>query len=91
MKSSEQQAIEILRKPYARVLIPDESGGYFAKILEFPGCYAEGETPNEAIQNLESVAESWIEATLGLGQDIPEALEIVKAVERLDREKEKVI
>ncbi|KKK92662.1 hypothetical protein LCGC14_2700670, partial [marine sediment metagenome] len=35
--------------------------------------------------------ESWIEATLGLGQDIPEALEIVKAVERLDREKEKVI
>ncbi|KKM61029.1 hypothetical protein LCGC14_1535950, partial [marine sediment metagenome] len=48
MKSSEQQAIEILRKPYARVLIPDESGGYFAKILEFPGCYAEGETPNEA-------------------------------------------
>jgi len=35
---------EILRKPYARVLVPDENGGFFAEILEFPGCFAEGET-----------------------------------------------
>ncbi len=61
-----------LRKPYIRIMIPDSDGSYFATILEFPGCYAEGETAEEAIENLESSAESWIKASLGQGQNIPE-------------------
>ncbi len=60
-----------LRLPYARILIPEPDGGFFAEILEFPGCLAEGETPDEAYRNLESVAESWIESCLEQGQDIP--------------------
>ncbi len=61
-----------LKKPYIRILIPGSGSGYFATILEFQGCYAEGETAEEAMRNLEEVAESWIEATLEQGQDIPE-------------------
>jgi len=63
---------EYLQKPYSRVVIPDEeSGTYTAQILEFPGCITEGKTPQEAYERLEDIALSWIEAALGMGQDIP--------------------
>jgi antitoxin HicB len=65
-------ANEYLRKPYSRTLIPVGDGTYFAEILEFPGCFAEGESPEEAYKNLEATAESWIEAAQGQGQGIPE-------------------
>jgi antitoxin HicB len=63
---------EYLKKPYSRVVIPDEeSNTYTAQILEFPGCITEGKTPQEAYERLEEVALSWIEAALDMGQDIP--------------------
>jgi predicted RNase H-like HicB family nuclease len=62
-----------LKKPYARVLIYDqESGQYHAEILEFPGCFAVGSTPQEAYANLEEAASSWILGCLEVGQKIPE-------------------
>jgi antitoxin HicB len=60
-----------LREPYSRVLIPDESGGYSAEILEFPGCFAEGDTVEKAYKELEGAAKSWIQARLSQGQEIP--------------------
>jgi predicted RNase H-like HicB family nuclease len=63
---------EYVKKPYARILIPDEDRGYSAEILEFPGCFAEGDTADEAMQALERAAESWIQAALDQGQEIPE-------------------
>jgi predicted RNase H-like HicB family nuclease len=62
----------ILKKPYTKILIANEDQSYSAEILEFPGCYAQGETANEAIENLENSAKSWIEACLEMKQDIPE-------------------
>jgi predicted RNase H-like HicB family nuclease len=63
---------EYLKKPYTRALIPDEESGTFtARIIEFPGCVAEGATASEAYERLEAAAESWIEAALEMGQDIP--------------------
>lgn len=62
---------EYLQQPYARILIPDEQGGYSAEILEFPGCFAEGETADEAMQALDRAADSWIQAALDQGQEIP--------------------
>jgi predicted RNase H-like HicB family nuclease len=73
-KKKELSPRDILQKPYARVLIPEEDGTYSAEILEFPGCYAEGDTAAEAIVELENAAVSWIEATLGQHQEIPEPL-----------------
>jgi predicted RNase H-like HicB family nuclease len=62
-----------LQAPYSRTLIPDaETGTYTAKIEEFPGCIAQGDTPEEAYHNLEAVAVSWIEELLGMGQQVPE-------------------
>lgn len=62
---------EYLKRPYARILIPD-AGKFTAEILEFPGCFAYGDTPEEALQHLERSAESWVEAALEQGQEIPE-------------------
>ena len=62
---------DYLKKPYARILIPDEQGGFCAEILEFPGCFAEGDSPTEAFANLEKAAESWIQASLDQGHEIP--------------------
>ncbi len=73
MNGSAKTVEEYLKAPYARVLTPDEEdGGFTAEILEFPGCFAEGETADEAYRNLEAAAEGWIQAALDLGQDIPE-------------------
>jgi predicted RNase H-like HicB family nuclease len=66
---------DYLNKPYARQLTPDESGGYVATILEFPGCIAEGDTPDEALENLNNAAESWIEAALAGGQYIRDPID----------------
>jgi len=63
---------DYLRQPYTRVLIPEQEGGYSAEILEFPGCYSQGETAEEAIQNVEEAARNWIEATLASGKPIPD-------------------
>jgi antitoxin HicB len=60
-----------LSEPYARVVKPDKSGGYFAEILEFPGCFGEGDTIEEAYKDLEGAAVSWIEARLSQGQEVP--------------------
>jgi predicted RNase H-like HicB family nuclease len=66
------KAHELLKQPYARVLIPDEeSGTYTAQILEFPGCIAQGASPAEAYERLEIAAESWIEGALEMQQEIP--------------------
>ena len=66
-----QSIQEYLKEPYARILIPEEEGGYSAEFLEFPGCFAEGETADEAMQALDRAAEAWIQAALDQGQEIP--------------------
>lgn len=64
---------QYLQEPYAIKLIRDsESGVYTAQIEEFPGCFAEGKTLEEAYTNLQTAAVSWLEAALDMGQVIPE-------------------
>jgi len=67
-----KQAKDYLQLPYARIVVPVDQKSYHAEILEFPGCYAQGETPAEAYTNLEKAAESWIDTAVGQGQQIPE-------------------
>jgi len=63
---------EYLQQPYARIVIPLEAeGGFHAELLEFFGCFAQGETAEEAYTNLEKSAEAWIENALAEGHEIP--------------------
>ena len=72
MNEIEQTAADYLKQPYSRVVIPDEeSGTYTGQILEFPGCFSEGNSAQEAYDRLEEAALSWLQAALDLGQEIP--------------------
>jgi len=73
-KNPKQSPQELLKKPYARILMPEVDGTYSAEMLEFSGCYGEGDTAEEAIRDLEKAAASWIDAAREQGQEIPEPL-----------------
>jgi predicted HicB family RNase H-like nuclease len=45
------------------------------EILEFSGCIATGDTPDEALSSLEEVARDWLTVALEQGQFIPEPVE----------------
>lgn len=70
LTTSEAKSRSILDKGYTRRLTPDPAGGYTANILEFPGCFAEGETADEALHNLDAAAVSWINVSLAHGREI---------------------
>lgn len=73
-----RRAREIFAEPYTQVLTRDQSG-YSAEILEFPGCFASGDTAEEACRNLENAALSWIESELAKGASIPAPLKHYQA------------
>lgn len=62
---------EYLKEPYSRILIPNDDGTYSAEILEFPGCFADGNSADETMTNLSASAISWIEVCQEQGLDIP--------------------
>ncbi len=69
---TEQEARAILCRPYERVLVPDDDGTFFARIREFRGCYATGETAAEAAAALEDVAASWLIGCAEAGLAVPD-------------------
>lgn len=69
-------AADYLKKHYSRCFRPIPEGGFSLYIREFPGCITEYSYDNldKGLELLESVAESWINAALSMGQNIPEPL-----------------
>lgn len=65
-------AEEILKRPYTRLIVPDDDGSYRAEILEFPGCIATAETEEEAVRALREVAMSWLASMDASGRAIPD-------------------
>ena len=43
-------------------LAEEDGGGYLATVPDLPGCMSDGETPEEALQNVRDAIASWIEA-----------------------------
>lgn len=69
-----EEVAKYMAKPYSRVVVPHPSGGCFAEVLELPGCFTQGDTPEEAVKNLEGAMSGWLSAALDAGQAIPEPL-----------------
>jgi len=77
-------------KPYARALKEDpDVGGFTATITEFPGCYAEGETRDEALANIEESATAWMLAALSMDQTVPEPTKHRLRAELAEAERER--
>ena len=62
------------------VLYPDkEDGGWVAEVPSLPGCVSEGETREEALENVRDAIECWIGAAQEHGDPIPsDQLEVHK-------------
>lgn len=65
---------EYMRFPYAVRISTDECGEevcYMAVNPELDGCMAQGDTPSEAVRNLEDARQSYIAAAIKRGLPIP--------------------
>jgi len=50
----------------------EEDGSFVVEVPELPGCVADGETYIEALQNVQTVMQEWIETAQELGRPIPQ-------------------
>lgn len=50
----------------------NDDQAYIAEVPELSGCSADGETAQEALQNVEIVSREWIETAIEMGRIIPE-------------------
>ena len=50
----------------------DEDGRFVVEVPELPGCMADGETYEQAVQNAQIIISEWIETAKSLGREIPE-------------------
>ena len=50
----------------------EEDQAFIAEVPELPGCAADGETYQEALQNLEIIMQEWIETANALGRPSPQ-------------------
>jgi predicted RNase H-like HicB family nuclease len=51
----------------------DEDEAFIAEVPELPGCAADGTTYEEALGNLETIIDEWIETAREIGRPIPTA------------------
>jgi len=77
-KNSKGQVKHYANLPYTYVIERrDDQGTYYvARIVELPDLFMVGDTPVEAIDELESVKEEWIQTYLELGNKLPQPLKL---------------
>jgi predicted RNase H-like HicB family nuclease len=62
------------RCPYRIVVEPlpsEDGGGFVATVPDLPGCMSDGDTPEEAVVNVQDAIAAWIEAAHDLGHAVP--------------------
>jgi antitoxin HicB len=52
-------------------LAVEDGGGFSAMVPDLPGCMSDGQTPEEAVSNVQDAIAIWIEAARALGRPIP--------------------
>ena len=48
-----------------------DGGGWLAEVPDLPGCMSDGETPQEAVENVMDAIACWIEAAEEDGRPVP--------------------
>jgi antitoxin HicB len=52
-------------------LSAEDGGGFVATVPDLPGCMSDGETPEEALTNVQDAIATWIEAAKDMGRKVP--------------------
>lgn len=58
-----------------RPLSEEEGGGYLIEFPDYPGCVADGDTPESAIREGRDALKSYVETLRGLGREVPASAE----------------
>jgi predicted RNase H-like HicB family nuclease len=58
---------------HINIFYSDEDGGYIADIPDLEACSAFGETPGEALKEVQRARKSWVGAARKEGKPIPKA------------------
>ena len=53
-------------------LSPEDGGAYLARAPDLPGCVSDGETPAEALAQIEAAIADWLSAAKALGRTPPQ-------------------
>jgi predicted RNase H-like HicB family nuclease len=61
-----------VRDYHINIFYSEEDGGYIADLPDLEACSAFGETPEEALAELEQARAAWLEAAKAAGKPIPE-------------------
>jgi len=67
-----QSVEELLAMPWSREVAADEDGVFVASVPELEGCFADGDSVEEALANLRGVLREWLELAIDEGETIPE-------------------
>lgn len=59
------------------ILEPDESGGYVISCPSLPGCYSQGETLEQALENIKEAIALCLEDMESQGEEIPDASKVL--------------
>ncbi|HID26774.1 MAG TPA: type II toxin-antitoxin system HicB family antitoxin [Methanosarcinales archaeon] len=62
---------------YTILIYQAEEGGFWAEVPALPGCYSQGETIEETMENIKEAIESHIVALKEEKQEIPSERELV--------------
>ena len=70
-----------------RPLSKDEGGGYCISFPDLPGCWSDGATPEEAMENGRDALRSWLAVAEEFGDDAPKPFSAVSGrfVQRVPR------
>lgn len=68
---------------YPIVIYPCEEGGYVAEIPALKGCLAQGETLEEVLGKLRTVADLWLETADKYGQKLPDMASSIEKMKAL--------
>lgn len=63
---------DTIRKYKVIIYWSDQDEAFIAEIPELPGCAADSQTPNEALVNVQMIANEWIETAHELGRPMPQ-------------------
>ncbi|HZT06485.1 MAG TPA: type II toxin-antitoxin system HicB family antitoxin [Chloroflexota bacterium] len=62
-----------MRRYRFSVVVERDSDGFFAYCPQLQGCYADGETEDEVLANIEDAIRLHVEDRLATGEEIPQA------------------
>ena len=67
-----QSPEELAAQPWSREVVADEDGVFVASVPELDGCFADGDSIEEALANLDEVLREWLELAVEEGAAVPQ-------------------